>query len=77
MTRPGSFDDLMDIVDKLDETDLAYVLMIGRPGESKVRIFGNAHQFECENAEDGLETMEAAFPAYCEMVRKEMEEDEK
>lgn len=70
----GSLDDVMDIVDACEACGLAYVLMIGLTGEDKVRMFGNAHEFEVHGVTDanGLDTMEAAFPAYVKRVRDEM-----
>ena len=48
--------------------------MIGREGENKVRVFGNAHEYGCEDGGDGLDTMEATLPAYVKSVRAEQKE---
>ena len=74
MTR-GSMDDIMDIVEKLDASGDAYVLMIGRTGEGVTSTWGNAHDFHGDvEGQDGLNIMEGVFPQYVKSVRAEQKE---
>lgn len=54
----GSKDDLVDIVDKLEETGANYVLVVGVPGENISKRYWNVNPEYLETAKDAVATLE-------------------